>query len=89
MSYPVKLTDLVDMTQAEQAKVLTELTDSAQQTRNGQTAVMDARIRVFERRYKMTSTELLKRLKGGELAETADISRWLFWLEARVGKMDG
>ena len=89
MSYPIKLADLGQMSKDDQAKVLTDLTDSAKQNRNGQTAVMDARIRRFEQRYEMTSAELLKRLEGGEVAETAEISQWLFWLGARAGKTGG
>ena len=83
MAYTIKTADLANMTERERAVVLTELTESANGPRNGQAVVIDARIRKFESRYEMSSEELLRRLHSGEIAETAEVSQWLFWLNTR------
>ncbi len=44
---------------------------------------LDARLRVFERRYEMPSSALPAAIEGGQLAETAEISEWLFWVDVR------
>ena len=46
-------------------------------------AVLDARLRVFERRYELPSAELRRALERGTLRDTADVSDWLFWAELR------
>lgn len=89
MGYTVKLTELGQMTQNEQAEVLTELVASAQSKRNGQAAILSARIRTYEQRYEMSSSTLLAGLKHGGLKETADIATWLFLLNARDNRNVG
>lgn len=46
-------------------------------------AVLDARLRVFEQRYELPSSELHRALEGGVLRDTADVSEWLFWVDLR------
>ena len=70
---------------ADRAQALADLAANAAAPRNGQSAVLDARIRVFERQYEMTSDELHQRLRTGQQTETADVAKWLFLLEARNG----
>ena len=70
---------------ADRAQALAELAANAAAPRNAQSAVLDARIRVFERQYEMTSDELHQRLRTGQQTETADVAKWLFLLEARNG----
>jgi uncharacterized protein YaaW (UPF0174 family) len=89
MSYTVKLTELGQMTQGEQAEVLTELVASAQSKRNGQAAILSARIRVFEQRYEMSSSTLISRLRKGEIKETAEIAMWLSLVNARDTRASG
>lgn len=89
MSYHVKLSDLACMPIVDSDRVLGELVHSARTNRNGQAAVLDARIRSFEMRYEMTSDQLREGLRAGTIEETADIARWLFTLDARDNRCAG
>ena len=83
MAYHVKLSDLATMPVVDSNRVLGELVRSAKSHRNGQSAVLDARISDYELRYEMSSAVMRSRLKDGTLRETADIARWLMTLAAR------
>lgn len=83
MGYHVKLSDLTSMSVKDSNRVLGELVRSAKSRRNGQSAVLDARISEFELRYEMSSQDMRQRLSNGSLHETADIARWLMTLAAR------
>jgi hypothetical protein len=87
MAYHVRLSDLAGMTRDEQNRVLTELNREIDTPRNGQGAVLDARIRELERLYEMSSREMCERLERGELRETADVARWLYLLDARDNRV--
>ena len=81
----ISIGTLQAMPAADRARALAELAANAAVPRNGQSAVLDARIRFFEQQYEMTSDELHQRLRSGQQTETADVSKWLFLLEARNG----
>lgn len=83
MSYRVRLSELSVMTVPEQSAALTSLVAKAKGKPNGSLAELDARIRRYEFRYEMSSDRLTEKLKAGEQQETAEISDWLFWLDAR------
>jgi hypothetical protein len=83
MAYHVKLSDLAKMPVVDSNRVLGELVRSAKSRRNGQSAVLDARISDYELRYEMSSGDMRRKLKDGTLRETADIARWLMTLAAR------
>ena len=82
----IKLKALSEMTAQEREKTLRELAKGAILPRNGQTSRLDSRIREFEIRFEMTSSELREHLRTGNLKETAEIAKWLFLLEARGEK---
>ncbi len=82
--YSVNLRDLQHMSAEDRDRALSEFTARAQQPRNGQAAFIGARIRTFEQRYEMTSEQLRVALREGHQRETAEISSWLFWLEAQA-----
>ncbi len=82
----IKLKALSEMSPREREETLSALVKGAILPRNGQTSRLDARIREFEVRFEMTSTELHERLRAGNLKETAEIAKWLFLLEARGEK---
>ena len=86
MTYSVRTTDLQKMDAGEREHMLSELVRHATAPRNGQASILNAKIRAFEERYEMSSEELVEALRSARLRETADISRWLFWLEARAGR---
>src|SRR5438034_11476272 len=83
MAHHVKLSDLANMPVEDSDRVLAELVASAKSARNGQRAMLDARIRAFEQQYERSSATMREQLRKGELRETADIARWLLLLAAR------
>ncbi len=89
MAYTTKTKDLSQMTSVERDRVLGEIVDAARAPRNGQAAVLDARIRGYEKQYEMTSDSLLLRLSSHEIRETAEIADWLFWLSVRNNQTYG
>lgn len=64
-------------------RVLAELVHAAKSSRNGQRAILDARIKEFEMKHEMSSATMRRRLREGTLKETADIARWLMIIAAR------
>jgi len=84
MAYHVKLADLANMSRGHQERELAGLTRAAT-ARAGQGAVLDSRIRRFELRYEMSSSQLRQGLASGAIRETAEIAEWLFWVETRDG----
>lgn len=86
MAYHVKLSELANMPVEDSDRVLAELVRSAKTSRNGQRAVLDARIKEFEIRHEMSSKVMHRRLADGTLKETAEIARWLLTLAARENR---
>lgn len=39
------------------------------------------RLAQFERRYEMTSSDMLTAVRTGRERETADVAQWLFWYQ--------
>jgi hypothetical protein len=79
--YPYRMLSLAkfaQMTPEERTHALDELTSSAP---NG--VRLSAEIHDLEVRYEMTSRGMLERYRRGEIADTADSSRWLVLLSAR------
>ena len=46
-------------------------------------AVLNAQIREFERRYEVASSDLATALRAGFIRETREVSQWLFLLKLR------
>jgi len=84
MTQGMRLFDLAKLAESEQQVVVANLARSA---RAGgpptNRMVLRARIRAFEARYEMTSAEMLRKFRAGEIRETADISKWLFLISVR------
>ena len=79
----IKLKTFYDMPAQERDRTLSELVRGASSPRNGQAAMLHARIREFEVRFEMASAELHQRLRDGIETETAEIAKWLFLLDTR------
>jgi hypothetical protein len=78
------LSDLRDMDEAQREQQLSALVSASQQQSDATgAAVLQARIDKYERRYEMSSEEMLDQVAKDELKETAEISKWLFLLSAR------
>lgn len=80
----LRTADLQMMTPEERNTVLSRIAADAVAPTNGQLAVLNARIRTYETRYEMSSSQLLERLAANEIRETADIASWLFLLGVRA-----
>jgi hypothetical protein len=83
MSHSVRLSDLRALSPDERAGVLDQLANIAAAPTNGQSAQVYTRIREYERRYEMTSRDLLAKLSRNEVRETREIADWLFWLQVQ------
>ena len=83
MPTSVRLSVLAAMSPAEFRGQVAALARAQQQAMATGSEPLDARIRVFERRYEMTSEALVERLRRGEQRETAEICEWLLLLAAR------
>ena len=66
----------------EKQAELAALVASARQANGHTTQQLKARVRQYELRYEMTTSELLKELAKGTQKETAEIADWLFWYDA-------
>lgn len=86
MSHTLKLSALNALPVAKRQQELERLVSSAAAPRNGQVVLLNERIRQLELRYEMTSSELLARLRAGQIDETAEIAQWLFLLSARFNR---
>ena len=81
MALAVKLNELANLPASERAKAIERLANEAKGPVNGLAVAALARIRTFESRYEMTSEQLVERLRGGQMQETAEIAEWLFLLD--------
>jgi hypothetical protein len=79
----VRLSELSRMSDPERERTLDDLVRRAKGKPNGQLKMLDAEIRSFEIRYEMSSVEMRAKFGRGEVADTADIARWLILLRAR------
>lgn len=76
---------LRQMSDAERTRLLDAAFSEAPEALAGYLAVLDARLRVFEQRYELPSSELHQALERRLLPDTADVSEWLFWADVRTG----
>ena len=71
------------MSEAERRKVLDDAFASAAGGLGAYLAVLEARLRVYEQRYELPSSQLSEAVRRKVFPETAEISDWLFWAELR------
>src|SRR3972149_12217573 len=74
---------LRQMSEEERARLLDAAFSAAPEALAAYLAVLDARLRVFEQRYELLSSQLHEALERGLLRDTADVSEWLFWVDLR------
>jgi hypothetical protein len=71
------------MSAEERTRLLDSAFAQAPEALSNYIAVLDARLRVFEQRYELRSSELAAALQSGRLHDTADVADWLFWVDVR------
>lgn len=79
----MELRRFAELSTEERESFVDELSRKATAPRNGQAANIDARILAFENQYGITSDEMRRRFKSGEMRDTGDVSRWLMLLRVR------
>lgn len=79
MPVTIPSTALMHLSDAERARLLDAAFDPSPEALNNYLLVLRGRLRAFERRYELPTTELQHALETGSLRETADVSEWLFW----------
>jgi hypothetical protein len=89
MAYGFKFADLAKMTDAERDVMLAEAEKAAGESRNGQAAILNARIRELESRHGMASDTMRARLTSGAIREDEEIARWLYLLDTRDNRVRG
>lgn len=70
---------LMHLSDAERERLLNAAFDPAPEALGNYLLVLQGRLRAFEHRYEIPTTELHHALEAGTLRETADVSEWLFW----------
>lgn len=81
MAHTVRLAALYALPPAQREAALRDLLDRALGPANGHLAQVRAQVAEFERRYEMSSAELIRRLERDEQVETDDVAEWLFLLQ--------
>lgn len=71
------------MTETERAHFVEAAFESSPEALANYLAVLDARLRAFEHRYELPTSDLSRALNAGELRDTADVSEWLFLVHLR------
>ncbi|MEK7401439.1 MAG: hypothetical protein AABZ80_03655 [Gemmatimonadota bacterium] len=71
------------MSESERERLLDSAFAWSPEALSNYLALIDARLREYERRYELPSSELGEALAHG-LRETADVSAWLFWAHVRA-----
>jgi hypothetical protein len=74
----IKSSDLAKMSKDERNEALKKLAHAAQQPPTEETiAEWKKKVASHEEQYQMTSDEMRKKLKSGEIIETFEICKWL------------
>jgi hypothetical protein len=71
------------MSESELARVVDSAFQWSAEAVENYLAVLDARLRVFEQRYELSTSRLDAELSAGTLRDTAEVSEWLFWAHLR------
>ncbi len=83
MPHTISSSDLRKMSAEDRERFVEAAFADSGEALAGYLDLLDTRLRGFEQRYEMPSTELPAAVEGGKLPETAEISEWLFWADLR------
>lgn len=83
----LKSQDLRHMTAAERQKVLVEAFASSEASSRTTIVTIQSKIRTYESRYNLSTSDLPAALAENRIQETAEICEWMFWsgVQARLG----
>lgn len=83
MSRKISLSRLKSASPSKRDELLSGLVSGAREPVNGYANRLDARIAEYERRYELSSTEMVGQVESGVLKETDDVASWLMLLKVR------
>ena len=83
MSRRVSLSRLKSASPSRRNELLSGLVSGAREPINGYADQLDDQIAAYERRYELTSAEMVEQVENGALKETDDIASWLMLLNVR------
>ena len=83
MSRPLSLSRLKSASPNKRDELLSELVNEARAPANGAVERLSAHIAEYERRYELSSLEMVERVRKGDLEETDDIASWLMLIKVR------
>jgi len=70
---------LAHMSEPERERLLEAAFAAAPGALQNYLLVLQGRLRAYEHRYELPTTDLRSALETGTLRETAEVSEWLFW----------
>ena len=71
------------MTDAERDGIVQELVEVRRRPPNGELDHLAAEIREYERRYEVSTAQMMRELREGKRKETAEIASWLISVRLR------
>jgi hypothetical protein len=83
MSRPISLSRLKSASPNKRDELLSALVSEAREPANGMVDRLSARIAEYERRYELSSLEMVEQVQSGDLKETDDIASWLMLLNVK------
>lgn len=83
MPHTISSSDLRKMSAEDRERFVEAAFADSGEALAGYLDLLDTRLRVFEQRYEMPSSDLPAAVEAGQLPDTADISEWLFWADVR------
>lgn len=83
MAYTIPSAALGLLPESERNRLLDAALSPSPQVTQDYILILDARLRAFEIRYEIASSQLHSVLASNQLPETAEVSRWLFWIQLR------
>lgn len=83
MPHTISSSDLRKMSAEDRARFVEAAFADSGEALSSYLDLLDTRLRVFEQRYEMPSSDLPAAVESGALPDTAEISEWLFWADVR------
>lgn len=76
--------DLRNMSASDRDRVISEAFAASESTSRTTVITLDAKIRMYENRYNLSTDQLSAALAENRIQETAEICEWIFWSQVRA-----
>lgn len=81
----MKLRTLAEMSPQKKREAVASLVSASMGPANGQMTNVQARLAEFEKKYGMSTDDMVAAFRAGQLDDTADVAQWLVFSKARGG----